>query len=111
MYILECSNGEYNTGSTSNLKLRVAQHQIGEGSNFTKKYHPIKLVCFEEYDRIDFAFCREKQIQGWSRKKKEALINSEYYKLPELAKKNWSIYKARKKTNNDGLLLKIPQVC
>ena len=96
MYILECSNGKYYTGSTINLEVRVAQHKNGEGANFTKKYGPVELVYFEEYDRIDFAFNREKQIQGWSRKKKEALINFEYDKLPDLAKKNWSIYKKRK---------------
>jgi putative endonuclease len=59
---------------------------MGEGANFTKKHLPIELVYFEEYDRIDGAFKREKQIQGWSRKKKEALINGEFEKLPELSK-------------------------
>jgi putative endonuclease len=86
VYILECSNGKYYTGSTVNLENRIAQHQNGDGANFTKKYRPVKLVYFEEYDRIDLAFYRERQIQGWSRKKKEALINHEHDKLPELAK-------------------------
>ena len=74
MYILECSNDSYYTGSTIDLKRRLSQHQEGDGSNHTKKYLPVKLVYFEEFDRIDKAFDREKQIQGWSRKKKEALI-------------------------------------
>ncbi len=74
MYILECSNGAYYTGSTKYLNLRLLQHQNGEGANFTRKHLPVKLVYFEEFDRIDKAFYREKQVQGWSRKKKEALI-------------------------------------
>ncbi|MDF2552380.1 MAG: hypothetical protein K0R77_1655 [Chryseobacterium sp.] len=75
MYILLCSDGSYYTGSTNNLELRLAQHQNGEGANHTKKRLPVKLLYYEEYDRIDLAFYREKQVQGWSRKKKEALIN------------------------------------
>lgn len=84
-YILLCANGKYYTGSTKDLERRLAQHQAGEGANFTRKYLPVELVYYEEYDRIDEAFYREKQIQGWSRKKKEALINKEYNKLHELA--------------------------
>ena len=75
MYILECSDGSYYTGSTKDLEIRLAQHQAGEGANHTKKRLPVKLVYYEEYQRIDDAFYREKQVQGWSRKKKEAMIN------------------------------------
>jgi len=85
MYILQCSDGSYYTGSTNDLERRIEQHQLGEGSNHTKKRLPVKLLYFEEYERIDLAFYREKQIQGWSRKKKEALINGECDILPELA--------------------------
>jgi len=85
MYILECSDGSYYTGSTIDLTRRIIQHQNGEGANHTKKFLPVKLVYFEEYNRIDIAFYREKQVQGWSRKKKEALIRGEYQKLPELS--------------------------
>lgn len=75
MYILLCENGSYYTGSTNNLELRLAQHFSGEGCNHTRKYPPVKLLYFEEFQRVDQAFEREKQVQGWSRKKKEALIN------------------------------------
>lgn len=85
MYILECSDGSYYTGSTNNLEFRFLQHQHGEGANHTRKHLPVKLVYFEEFQRIDDAFIREKQVQGWSRKKKEALINGELDKLPGLA--------------------------
>jgi len=99
MYILECANGNYYAGSTKDLERRLAQHQNGEGANFTKKHLPVKLVYFEEYKRIDKAFYREKQVQGWSRAKKEALINSQTEKLHKLAKcKN----KSHSKNKNGG---------
>ena len=85
MYILECAYGAYYTGSTKNLYLRLQQHENGEGANFTKKHLPVKLVYYEVFQRIDDAFYREKQIQGWSRKKKEVLINGFIDKLHELA--------------------------
>jgi putative endonuclease len=85
MYILLCADGTYYTGSTTHLELRLAQHQAGEGANHTKKRLPVKLIYYEEYSRIDLAFDREKQVQGWSRKKKEALIRGDTHLLPELA--------------------------
>lgn len=84
-YILQCADGSYYTGSTNDLDIRIAQHQSGEGANYTAKHLPVKLVYFEEYGRIDEAFYREKQIQGWSRKKKEALIAGLTEELKELA--------------------------
>ena len=86
MYILLCSDGSYYTGSTIDLERRLEQHQNGEGANHTKKRLPVTLVYYEEYPRIDTAFYREKQVQGWNRKKKEALIEGNSNLLPELAK-------------------------
>tara|TARA_R110000765_G_scaffold22413_6_gene57309 strand:+ start:5154 stop:5558 length:405 start_codon:yes stop_codon:yes gene_type:complete len=85
MYILKCSDGSYYTGSTNDLDKRILEHQEGKGANHTRKRLPVKLVYVEEYLRIDSAFYREKQIQGWRREKKEALINGELDKLPGLA--------------------------
>lgn len=87
MYILECCDNSYYVGSTKNLKIRLSQHQDGTGSNYTSKRLPVKLVYCEEYDRVDVAFYREKQVQGWSRRKREALINGTPELLPALAKK------------------------
>jgi putative endonuclease len=87
MYILLCGNGSYYTGSTIDLDLRLEQHQAGEGSNHTKKYQPVELVYYEEYEVVADAFKREKQVQGWSKKKKEALINSRPDLLIELSKR------------------------
>ena len=85
VYILECSDGSYYTGSTIDIQLRLQQHQNGLGANHTKKRLPVKLVYLKEFTRIDLAFNREKQIQGWSRKKKEALIHGEHNQLPKLS--------------------------
>ena len=87
MYILECSDGSYYTGSTKDLIRRLEQHQSGEGANYTAKRLPVKLIYYEEYDRIDDAFYREKQVQGWSRRKKQALMKGDKQLLSELAKK------------------------
>lgn len=96
MYILKYSNDSYYTGSTKNLELRLKQHMEGEGANHTKKRLPVLLVYYEEFDRIDLAFYREKQIQGWTRKKKEVLINGWVKELKKAAEcmnethcKNW----------------------
>jgi putative endonuclease len=86
MYILLCSDGSYYTGSANDLERRLEQHQNGEGANHTKKRLPVTLVYYEEYPRIDEAFYREKQVQGWRREKKEALIKGNVHILPELAK-------------------------
>ncbi|MBR5167920.1 MAG: GIY-YIG nuclease family protein [Salinivirgaceae bacterium] len=86
MYILLCNDGSYYTGSTTDLERRMQQHFSGEGANHTKKHPPVKLLYYEEFGRIDEAFYREKQVQGWSRRKKEALINGQHDKLPELSR-------------------------
>lgn len=101
MYILKCDDGSYYTGSTKDLNRRLEEHEIGEGSNYTKKRLPVELVYFEKFNRIDFAFNREKQIQGWSRRKKEALIFTQNIEelnivLKEYSEcKNWSSHKNR----------------
>ena len=76
MYILHCVYDTYYTGSTWDLKRRILQHDSGEGANYTSKRLPVKLVYYEYFDSIKRAFEREKQVQGWSRTKKQALINS-----------------------------------
>jgi putative endonuclease len=87
MYILECAGGRFYTGSTNNLERRLWEHQLGFGSKFTKHRLPVKLRYYEEYDRVDAAYKREKQVQKWSRKKKQALIDGRPELLPKLARK------------------------
>ncbi|MFH0919774.1 MAG: GIY-YIG nuclease family protein [Fibrobacterota bacterium] len=87
MYILECADQSYYTGSTWDLERRFEEHQAGLGARHTSKRLPVKLVYFEEFDRVEDAFNREKQVQGWTRKKKQALILGQADKLPEMARK------------------------
>ena len=86
MYILECSDGSYYTGSTKDLGRRLEQHREGTGANYTRRRRPLKLVYYEEYCRIDEAFYREKQVQGSSRRKKKALIDGQDEQLPKLSR-------------------------
>ncbi|MBO6533769.1 MAG: GIY-YIG nuclease family protein [Muricauda sp.] len=100
LYILECSDGSYYTGSTIDLQKRINEHHNGQGTNHTKKRLPIKLVYVEEYLNIATAFEREKQIQGWSRAKKEVLITGDFDALPNLSEckneTNFKYYKEKK---------------
>ncbi|UJH68259.1 GIY-YIG nuclease family protein [Allomuricauda sp. SCSIO 65647] len=101
VYILECSDETFYTGSTIDLEKRIREHQDGRGANHTKKRLPVKLVYAEEYLSIAKAFEREKQIQGWSRTKKQALINGEVASLPGLAEcKNEKHYRFYKETKH-----------
>ncbi|MDA3843838.1 MAG: GIY-YIG nuclease family protein [Candidatus Kapabacteria bacterium] len=86
MYILECADGSYYTGSTKDLERRLWEHQHLQCANHTRKKQPVKLVYCENYDRIDKAYFREKQIQGWTHKKKKALIENNISNLEEFAK-------------------------
>jgi putative endonuclease len=86
MYIIECADGSYYTGSTWDLPRRFAQHKSGMGARFTAKHKPVKIVYYEEFARIDEAFYREKQIQRWSHAKKKALIEGNFQELKKFRK-------------------------
>lgn len=87
VYILKCANGNFYTGSTINLTRRLSQHQTGTGANYTRKHGPVELVYYQEFPSISQAFRREKQIQGWSHAKKQALIDGDFDRLSHLSKK------------------------
>jgi putative endonuclease len=89
MYILQCGNGSYYTGSTKDLIRRLKQHEEGVGAKHTQMHPPVKLVYHELFSRIDHAFYREKQIQRWSHQKKEALILGKMDDLRQFSKKKF----------------------
>ena len=90
VYILKCCDYSYYVGVTSYLSRRIEEHQIGKYKNsYTFKRRPIRLIYFEEFDNIQLAISREKQIKKWSRFKKEALIKNEFDELPNLSKKGF----------------------
>jgi len=88
-YMLRCADGSFYVGSTRALELRLHQHQIGEGAEYTRRRRPVELVWHEEHEHVGAAFAREKQIQKWGRAKRLALIRQDYASLPTLAKKDF----------------------
>ena len=89
MYILKCSDGSYYVGSTRDLENRISQHQTGKGAKYTSSRLPVELVFAEQFPDIQSAYTAEKQVQGWRREKREALIRGDYEALPELARKRF----------------------
>ena len=86
IYIFKCSDGSYYTGITSNLEKRLQEHQLGyESSWYTYRRRPVKPKFISELDNPRDAIGREKQIKGWTRKKKEALIAGDYNELARLS--------------------------
>ena len=86
-YILRCADGSYYVGSTrGDLADRVHQHAIGTGSRYTACRRPVELVWFAEFERVTEAFALEKQVQNWSRAKREALIEGRFADLPGLSR-------------------------
>ena len=88
VYILECSDGSFYVGSTTDLERRVWQHQNGEGATYTKRRRPVRLVWSVPFDRIDEAWVFEKRIQGWGRAKRLALIEGRVDDLSTLASRS-----------------------
>lgn len=84
--ILECADGAYYVGSTWDLEKRIWEHNNGLGADFTRQRLPVRLVYSEHSDEVSLAFAREKQVQGWSRAKKKALMEGRWGDLPGLAR-------------------------
>ncbi len=90
VYIIKCSDDSYYTGFTNNLERRMIEH--GEGKNkdcYTFDKRPLELVWFETFNDVLNAISMEKQIKGWSRIKKEALIKDDWDRLV-LCSKNYT---------------------
>ncbi|MBI4218178.1 MAG: GIY-YIG nuclease family protein [Elusimicrobia bacterium] len=90
VYILKCADGSYYTGHTDSMELRLAQHNRGEIPGYTASRRPLKLVHAESFTSRDEAFRAERQIKGWSRRKKEALIDKDWERLKVLSKTSQS---------------------
>jgi predicted GIY-YIG superfamily endonuclease len=94
VYILKCADESYYTGKTQNLEYRIAQHQQGVIKGYTSARCPVKLVFVQEFPSIMDAIRAERQIKGWSRAKKEALIKGDFDNLHVLAEcKNKTHYR------------------
>jgi putative endonuclease len=90
-YMLRCADGTFYVGSTTNLELRVWQHNTDDqGAVYTRRRRPVVLVWAAEFDSVVEAFAFEKRVQGWSRVKREALIRGDYHLLPSLASRGYA---------------------
>ncbi len=87
VYILHCTDGSYYTGHTDDLEKRLAQHLAGEIEGYTQTKLPVRFVFSEEFSSREEVIARERQIKGWSRKKKEALIRGDWVEVSRLARK------------------------
>ncbi|MBF4770531.1 GIY-YIG nuclease family protein [Nocardioides agariphilus] len=95
VYILECSDGSYYVGSTIDLETRVSKHQQGLGAAYTRHRLPVALRWAAEFARIDDAYAFEKRVQGWSRRKREALMRGDLAALRGLASRSWTSLRDR----------------
>lgn len=87
VYILQCADDSYYVGVTNDIDRRLWEHNTGDNPKaYTHRRRPVTVVFQEHFRDIDQAITFEKQIKGWRRAKKEALINREWDKLPELSK-------------------------
>jgi len=86
VYIVKCSDESYYTGVTSNLEQRINEHNYGIFKGYTSKRLPVTLVLSNRFSDVREAIRAEKQIKGWSRAKKEALIEGDFEKLVKLSK-------------------------
>jgi putative endonuclease len=95
VYILKCSDDSYYTGITNNIDLRLQEHNSDKNFfAYTFSRRPVALVWFEQFTNPNEAIAKEKQLKGWSRKKKEALINSNWDDLVKLSKNYTDIKKS-----------------
>jgi putative endonuclease len=87
VYLLKCADQSYYTGHTDNLENRLAQHRCKLiPTCYTATRLPVHLVFSQEFSTREEALASERQIKGWSRKKKEALINNDWVALSAYAK-------------------------
>ena len=98
-YLLLCADNSYYTGITNDLERRLSEHQNWlHPESYTFSRRPVKLVWFIECNNVELAISYEKQIKGWSRKKKNALINNDWETIISIS--NEKNLKKKKKKNN-----------
>jgi len=89
VYILLCADRSFYVGSATgeDLSARIDQHNHGHFPGYTRSRRPVQLVWSQHFDRIADAIAAERQIKGWGRAKKEALIRSDWNKVRDLARR------------------------
>ena len=85
VYMLRCADASYYIGQTDDLERRVAEHQAGTIPGYTHHRRPVVLVFMQEFSTREEALTAERQLKGWSRAKKEALLAGDWKKIQQLA--------------------------
>jgi predicted GIY-YIG superfamily endonuclease len=85
-YMLHCRGGYLYIGHTEDLEVRIAQHKFGQMRGFASDHLPVELVWSQEFPTRYEALASERQIKGWSRAKKLALIRGDWAYISQLAK-------------------------
>ncbi len=89
VYILRCADGKYYVGTTrASLEHRVAEHNAGTYGGFTSRRRPVELVYHQDFELVTEAIAAERQLKGWSRAKKEALICGDFDLIRRLASRS-----------------------
>ncbi|MDE3225910.1 MAG: GIY-YIG nuclease family protein [Nitrospirota bacterium] len=86
VYILQCADGSYYTGHTDDLEKRITEHKSGQLGGYTATRLPVNLIYSEEFHTREQTLACERQIKGWSRKKKEAMIRGDWAEVSRLAR-------------------------
>jgi len=86
VYILRCRDNSSYAGHTDDLEKRIAAHQTGEVEGYTSTRLPVTLVFADEFPTREEALARERQIKGWSRKRKEAMMGGNWAEVSRLAR-------------------------
>lgn len=87
VYIVECKDGSYYTGITNDIEHRLWLHNIGIDKDcYTYTRRPVELKYLQHFQHVEEAIKREKQLKGWSRKKKQALFREDWNVIKQLAK-------------------------
>ena len=86
VYLLRCADGSYYAGHTDNLEGRLWQHDQGLASDWTRRRRPVELVWCADAPTREEALAFERRVKGWTRAKKEALINGDWNEIGRLAR-------------------------
>ena len=103
VYMLCCADGALYIGKTEDLDERLRRHNEGAACEFTRLRHPVSLAWSEEHSRFETAVARERQIKGWTRAKKEALVAGNFDHLRDLSRSRSSLNRASGSAPGDTL--------
>lgn len=88
VYMLRCRDGSYYVGSArGSLEKRIAEHQAGAYGGYTARRRPVALVYSDWFASVTDAVAAERKLKGWSRAKKEALIEGDWDRIKGLARR------------------------